>query len=95
MFIKTKKVKNTYYRKSKLGTEHKYTKTQTVGILQCDSCLCTFERTPSLMDKKRFNNDYHHVCSNCEPKRFAQQKGVERRRLWNLPVDSEIDITKI
>ena len=33
-----------------------------------------------------------HVCPSCNPKQFAQAKGVERRRLWNIPVDSDIKL---
>ena len=47
------------------------------------------------MDKRRLNNDYFHVCSNCDTKRFAQSKGVERRRIWNMSVDADLDISKI
>jgi hypothetical protein len=46
------------------------------------------------MDKKRASNDYKHVCSNCNPKQFAQTVGVRNRNFWNMPVDTDIDITK-
>jgi hypothetical protein len=32
---------------------------------------------------------------NCDPKKFAQSKGVERRKFWDMPIDSDIDIAKI
>lgn len=47
------------------------------------------------MDRRRLNNSYFHVCSNCDAKRFAQKKGVERRKIWGMSVDADIDITKI
>lgn len=95
MFLRTKKIINTYERISKSGKKHTYKKTKTLAEFSCDACRAIFQRSPNEMDRRRFNNDYHHVCSNCDPKKFAQKKGVERRRLWNLPVDSDIDISKI
>jgi hypothetical protein len=47
------------------------------------------------MDSKRKSNRYYHVCSNCDAKRFAQKKGVDRRKLWDLPVDSETELGRI
>jgi hypothetical protein len=47
------------------------------------------------MDPKRLSNEYAHVCSGCDSKRFAQTKGVERRRFWNITVDSDLDITDL
>jgi hypothetical protein len=35
------------------------------------------------------------VCETCDPKRFAQKKGVQKRLVWNMPAGSEIDISKI
>jgi len=40
------------------------------------------------MDPKRLNNNYYHVCGDCDAKRFAQEKGVEARRVWDMPVSS-------
>jgi hypothetical protein len=95
MFIETKKHLIKHSRVSKLGRSHNYTRTKTVAIFKCDCCSCIFERAVGDMDKRRISNDYYHVCSNCDSKKFAQIKGVERRRLWNLPVDSDLTIGKI
>jgi hypothetical protein len=35
------------------------------------------------------------VCPTCDPKRFAQKKGVEKRKKLDLPVDSLITIDKL
>jgi len=40
------------------------------------------------MDPKRLNNNFYHVCSNCDAKKFAQSKGVEARKVWDMPVSS-------
>lgn len=47
------------------------------------------------MDPKRLNNNYFHVCENCDAKRFAQKKGVERKQVWNLHASSNIPISKL
>jgi len=92
MIIETKKITLHYQRYSKLKKSHPYSRSKTVVVIQCDCCQSLFEREKGTMDHRRLNNDYFHVCSNCDPKRFAQQKGVERRKIWNLPVSSDIKI---
>lgn len=87
MFIKTIKIKSEHTRTSKLGVSHSYSKHKTLAVFKCDSCGEIFERPVGKMDPKRINNEYSHVCSNCDSKRFAQKKGVERRRLWDTPID--------
>jgi hypothetical protein len=95
MFIETKKISVQYSRKSSLGVEHAYSRTKTLAVLKCNSCLSIFERELGKMNHRRANGEYQHVCSNCNPKQFAQTRGVENRRLWNLPVDSDIKINKL
>jgi hypothetical protein len=95
MFLETKKISIQYTRKSSLGVEHTYSRTRTLAVLKCDSCLSIFERELGKMDHRRANEEYQHVCSNCNPKKFAQARGVENRRLWNLPVDSDLKINKL
>ena len=95
MFIETKKILKTYIRPSKHGIEHSYKRISTLAVFRCDNCDGVFERTLGHMDKRRLNNTYFHVCSQCDTKRFAQKKSVERRKIWNMSVDADIDITKI
>jgi len=95
MFIKIKKLLTEYTRLSKSGKEHTYTRLKSYVELECDCCNSIFERALSRMDHKRLDNQYHHVCSNCDAKRFAQKKGVERRRLWDTPVDSDLNIGRL
>jgi transcription initiation factor IIE alpha subunit len=86
--------KNVYTRKSKNGTEHKYTRTKTIVELRCDNCDFLFFRDLKHMDKKRLSNNYFHCCSRCDPKRFAQRKGVEQKQIWDLPASTELPVGK-
>jgi hypothetical protein len=95
MLIETKKVTTEYTRASKCNKSHTYTRTKTLVVIQCDSCQTLFEREQGKMSKQRISSDYYHVCSTCDPKRFAQKRGAERRKIWNLSADSDINITKI
>jgi uncharacterized protein with NRDE domain len=95
MLIQTKKVTTEYTRTSKFNKSHTYTRTKTIVVIQCDSCQSLFERDQGKMDRQRVSSDYYHVCSNCNPKKFAQRRGVERRQMWKLSADSDIDISKI
>jgi hypothetical protein len=95
MLVQIKKVTTQYTRPSKFKNTHVYTRTKTVAVIQCDNCLQTFERDQGKMDRQRVSKDYYHVCANCNPKQFAQKRGVERRRIWSLSADSDIDISKI
>ena len=92
MFIETKKITAQYSRKSKSGVTHIYSRIKTLAMFNCDNCNLPFNRELGKMDHRRLNNNYFHVCPNCNPKQFAQKQGVERRTLWNLPADSDIKI---
>jgi len=94
MFLETKKSITKHTRTSKLGIEHDYTRAKTVAVFKCDNCGSIFERDIGKMDHRRLNNRYFHVCSTCNPKQFAQKKGVERRTIWEISVDSDIDISR-
>jgi len=95
MFLSTKKIVMHYIRKSRLGVEHSYSRTRTIAVLKCDGCDCIFEREQGKMNHRRASDGYQHVCPNCNQKQFAQSKGAESRKLWNLPVDSDIKISKL
>jgi hypothetical protein len=95
MLIEIKQVQTEYTRLSKNGKEHSYFRNRSTAVLQCDSCFTTFERPVREMDSKRLGAGYTHVCPNCNPKQFAQSKGVEGRRFWNTTVDLDVDIDKI
>jgi len=89
----TKKIR--YVRRSKLGYEHEYFREKTFVQLRCDNCDDHFLRPRGNMDPKRLNNNYFHVCENCDAKKFAQKKGVERKQVWNLNASSDIPIGKL
>jgi hypothetical protein len=95
MLLETKKISVQYTRKSSLGVEHTYSRIRTLAVLKCNSCLSVFERELGKMDHRRIHEDFQHVCPNCNPKKFAQARGVENRRLWSLPVDSDVKINKL
>lgn len=88
MFIGFEKQKEQYLRKSKLGNEHSYFRERTYAVFRCDCCRELFKRLRGDMSPKRLNNNYYHVCNNCDSKKFAQSKGVESRKVWDMPASS-------
>ncbi len=95
MFINTETEVCSYTRTSKLGQSHAYNRTRTYALFRCDNCGELFKRLKGSMDPKRLNNNYFHCCDNCDSKRFAQKKGAERRTIWDLPVSSDLDISRL
>jgi hypothetical protein len=95
MFIQIKKQKNQYVRLSKLGNQHNYARIKTLAIFKCDNCDQIFERDLKKIDRKRLSNNYFHCCSNCDTKRFAQRTGVEHKKIWDIPSDADLDISKL
>ena len=95
MFIKEYTLKKRHERISKHGKIHSYYRDLTMVVLRCDNCDAEFERSRGSMDPKRLNNNYFHVCSNCDAKKFAQKKGIERKQVWNLSASSDLDISKL
>jgi hypothetical protein len=95
MFIQIKKQKNQYVRLSKLGNQHNYVRIKTLAIFKCDNCDRIFERDLKKIDRKRLSNNYFHCCSNCDSKRFAQRTGVEHKKIWDIPSDADLDISKL
>ena len=94
MFLNTKKIFTKYFRKSKLGKLHEYTRYKTVAVLKCDNCDSIFERELKKINSKRLSNNYFHVCSDCDAKRFAQRKGVEQKQIWDLPASTDLPVSK-
>ena len=94
MFIKKEQIENKFSRKSKLGKEHKYLRTKTVLLFRCDNCDETFSREAKTVDPRRISNNFFHVCKNCNPKSFAQKKGVERRKVWDMHVSTDLPVSK-
>jgi hypothetical protein len=88
MILGTEFRKSSYVRTSKRGKTHHYYRNKTVIVFQCDCCQGVFHRDRGEMDPKRLNNNFYHVCGNCDAKKFAQEKGVEARKVWDMPVSS-------
>lgn len=94
MFIREYILKKRYERISKLGKTHAYYRDVSMVIMRCDNCDTEFERSRSKMDHRRMSNNYFHVCSECDAKRFAQRKGVERKKIWDMPASSNLPVGK-
>ena len=94
MFLKTETQKNQYTRRSKCGKDHSYVRNKTIAIFRCDNCDELFSRDLKHIDRKRLSNNYFHCCSNCDAKRFAQRKGVEQKKIWDMPASTELPVSK-
>ena len=95
MYLGTEKETREYVRVSKLGAEHTYSRTRRYALFRCDNCGLPFKRLKGSVDPKRLSNNYFHCCDNCDSKRFAQKKGAERRTIWDMPVNSDLDISRL
>ena len=95
MFIKDEVIITEHVRKSKKGNYHPFRRRKTVCRFVCDACEKEFVRDKGSIDPKRLSTNYNHVCPTCDPKRFAQKEGVERRKKLDLPVDGLITIDKL
>jgi len=94
MFLKIRKEKTKYTRSSKLGKSHSYERTKTVAIFRCDNCDAEFERDLKHIQRKRLSNNYFHCCPNCDAKKFAQRKGVEQKKIWDMPASVDLPVSK-
>jgi hypothetical protein len=94
MFLRTTTEIFEYQRPSKLGIVHSYSRKKTVAVFRCDSCDVIFDRELKKVQKKRLSNNYFHCCSNCDVKRFAQRKGIERKKIWDMPASTELPVGK-
>lgn len=94
MFLKIERRNTEYTRKSKLGNDHVYYRNKTVALFRCDNCDNSFERDIRKMDRKRLSNNYFHVCGNCDAKKFAQRKGIEQKKIWDLPASTTLPVGK-
>lgn len=94
MFLKTERRRTAYKRISKTGLEHEYYRDKTIAVFRCDNCGEQFERDIRKVDRKRLSNNYFHVCSKCDAKRFAQRKGVEQKKIWDLPASTTLPVGK-
>lgn len=94
MFIKTKTERTEHQRLSKNRVKHSYFRVKTIVHFRCDSCGAEFTRDKGSVDPKRLSNNYFHVCADCDSKKFAQQKQVERRKIWGMYASSNLPVGK-
>jgi protein-arginine kinase activator protein McsA len=94
MFLKTEIDEIEYTRFSKCGLQHTYKRRKTSATFRCDNCDSIFSRDLKHIDRKRLSNNYFHCCAECDSKRFAQRKGVERKKIWDLPASAELPVGK-
>ena len=45
-------------------------------------------RPKSQVDPNRASNDYKHVCSTCDTKKYAQKIGVKMRKVYKIDASS-------
>lgn len=95
MFLKEYTIDTEHCRFSKGGKEHQYVRKKRIALFRCDNCNSEFERPRGSMNPKRLNNNYFHVCNQCDAKRFAQKRGVERKKVWELTASSDLPIGKL
>lgn len=94
MFIKKETERKKFTRPSKLGITHEYYRDKTLAVFSCDNCDEIFKRELKKIDSKRLSNNFFHCCSNCDTKRFAQRKGVERKKIWDMPASVDLPVGK-
>jgi hypothetical protein len=94
MFLKIETQENQYLRRSKCGLEHVFSRKKTLAVFRCDNCDNEFQRDLKHMDRKRLSNNYFHCCADCDPKRFAQRKGVEQKKIWDMPASTTLPVGK-
>lgn len=88
MFIKETTEIHLHQRESKLGNIHNFKRRRTVYHFRCDSCNKEFLRDKSKVTPSRATNNFHHVCPKCDVRRYAQQVGVEMRKIYTLDASS-------
>lgn len=94
MFIRVDIEENRYSRSSKTGLEHQYTRKKTLAVFICDNCDRYFSRELKKINRKRLSNNYFHCCGDCDYRRFAQRKGVERKKIWDMPAGTDLPVSK-
>jgi len=94
MFLDLRRKKMVYFRKSKTGKDHEYFRWRSIAVFRCDNCDSLFERDLKHIHSKRLNNNYFHVCSNCDAKRFGQNRAVEKKKIWDMPASLDLPVSK-
>lgn len=95
MFIREESQVFEHTRSSKNGKNHSYKRSRRVVHFVCDNCSQEFSRLREHMDPKRLSNNYFHVCSDCNSKKFAQRRSIERKKSWDLLASSELPVSRL
>ena len=88
MFIKEPHTIHLHQRESKLGKVHNFKRRRSAYHFRCDACDKEFVRDKSKVTPARASNSVLHVCSGCDPKKFAQKIGVKMRKVWQMDASS-------
>jgi len=88
MYLNTELRESFHVRTSSRGKTHTYSRKKTVVVFRCDCCQNVFTRDKGQIDPNRLTNTVYHLCKDCDAKKFAQSKGVESRKVWDMPVSS-------
>jgi hypothetical protein len=94
MFLRVETIETEHTRTSKNGMVHTYKRKKKTVILRCDNCDTVFERDLKKMQRKRLSNNYFHCCPGCDSKRFAQRKGIEKKKIWDMPASIDWPVGK-
>lgn len=49
-------------------------------------------RPRAKVDPNRASNDFKHVCSSCDSKRYAQKVGVKMRKIYKIDASSTLKL---
>ena len=77
---------HSFYRRRRNGVVHNVSSTSTLYHLQCDNCDTDFYRTAKQFNKR----SQHHVCADCDQKRFAQKQSSMWKRVGKFDASSGI-----
>ena len=88
MFIKETHTIHLHQRESKLGKIHNFKRRRSAYHFRCDACDKEFVRDKSKVSPARASDNFHHVCSKCDVKKYAQKVGVEMRKIWKIDASS-------
>lgn len=95
MFIREESQIFEYTRTSKNGNIHTYKRSRRTVFFICDNCDREFSRPREQMDPKRLSNNYFHVCPDCNSKKFAQRRSIERKKSWDLLASSSLPVSRL
>ena len=91
VYITTTYIARNYTRKVR-GKEQTVSGKIKTYMLACDSCGSQFTRTSKEMKPHRACNEYKHVCTECDSKKFAQKLSSTSRRINRYDASSNVSL---